>query len=126
MIESKDIQKYQKFSLSKLIAKAQVKFNKFIRERDKGQKCISCGNKSELQAGHFYSAGHYSHMRFNEDNTHGQCKSCNYYKSGNLIEYRKNLIKKIGEERVKELDRLSENRSMKLNRFYVIEILQRY
>ena len=112
-------------TLSKLTTKAQVKFNSFIRKRDEGQPCISCGKFRELQAGHFYSAGHHSHMRFNEDNVHGQCKSCNYFLSGNLIEYRKNLIKKIGAERVEKLDRIAATRG-KINRFFVLEIIEKY
>ena len=52
-------------------------FHKFIRERDKDKPCISCGQYTTLQAGHFYSGGHYSALRFDEDNVHGQCLRCN-------------------------------------------------
>lgn len=38
-------------------------------------------------------------------NVHKQCSVCNNYKSGNLTEYRLNLIRKIGEEEVERLDR---------------------
>ncbi|MBW5870568.1 recombination protein NinG, partial [Yersinia enterocolitica] len=33
-----------------------------------------------------------------------QCSSCNVYKSGNIGRYRRNLVSKIGEERVLALE----------------------
>jgi hypothetical protein len=76
---------------------AQQVFNKFIRLRDAGENCISC-NKPALKenAGHFYNANNHWNVRFNEDNVHLQCEYCNTYLHGNLIEYRENLITKIG------------------------------
>ena len=76
---------------------AQQVFNKFIRLRDAGENCISC-NKKPLKenAGHFYNANNHWNVRFNEDNVHLQCEYCNTYLHGNLIEYRENLINKIG------------------------------
>lgn len=76
---------------------AQQVFNKFIRLRDAGQNCISC-NKKPLKenAGHFYNANNHWNVRFNELNVHLQCEHCNTYLHGNLIEYRENLINKIG------------------------------
>jgi len=85
--------------LPKLLKKTQDVFNKFIRERDKGRSCISCGRYTTLQAGHFFSAGKYSALRFEEDNVHGQCLQCNYFLHGNLLSYQTNLINKIGNER---------------------------
>lgn len=76
---------------------AQQVFNKFIRLRDAGQNCISC-NKKPLKenAGHFYNANNHWNVRFNEFNVHLQCEYCNTHLHGNLIEYRTNLINKIG------------------------------
>ena len=75
----------------------QQVFNKFIRLRDAGQNCISC-NKKPLKenAGHFYNANNHWNVRFNELNVHLQCEYCNTHLHGNLIEYRTNLINKIG------------------------------
>ena len=78
------------------------------------------------QAGHYYSAGSYPQIEFNEDNVHLQGKSDNYFKSGNQLEYRKNLIKKIGSERVETLDRLSSQRGFKHDRFTLIDIIVTY
>jgi hypothetical protein len=43
-------------------------------------------------------------VRFDEDNVHLQCERCNSFLSGNLIEYRANLISKIGQERFDQLE----------------------
>lgn len=112
---------------NKIRNKAISVFNASIRKRDKGKPCISCGDFTELQAGHYYSAGHHTNLRFNTDNVHGQCKRCNYFLSGNLTEYRKNLIEKIGIKAVETLDLLSKIKSYtKYDRFYFIEIIEKY
>ena len=89
---------------------AQTHFNKYIRLRDKGQPCISCQNPNpkKINAGHFRSVGSCPELRFNELNVHLQCEYCNTYQHGNLLEYRKNLILKLGEETVEELERYHE------------------
>lgn len=80
---------------------AQTAFNAFIRARDAGKPCISCGTTlskepNTYDAGHYRSVGSAPHMRFVEDNCHGQCKHCNNYLAGNHVEYRKGLVARIG------------------------------
>ena len=87
----------------KLLAKAQKVFNAFIRERDKDKGCVSCGGSVE-HAGHYFSAGHYSALRFNEMNVNGQCLRCNNFLHGNLIKYRQGLIKRYGTTAVNNLE----------------------
>ena len=79
----------------------QRTFNKYIRLRDKGKPCISCGRplREKYDAGHCFSVGAYPNLRFNEDNVHGQCVACNQHKHGNVTEYTINLPKRIGYER---------------------------
>jgi bacteriophage lambda ninG protein len=86
---------------------AQAVFNKFIRLRDKDQSCISCGRYHEGQwhAGHYRSVGACPELRFCEQNVHKQCAPCNDHKSGNIIEYRINLVNKIGADKVAWLER---------------------
>ncbi len=84
--------------------KAIENFNSFIRERDKDQPCISCGSYSDLEAGHYHSAGNFESTRFNEFNVSGQCKKCNSFMHGNLILYGKGLIKRYGQEEYDKLD----------------------
>ena len=85
---------------------AQTAFNRFIRLRDEAQPCISCGSyhTGQYHAGHYRSVGSTPELRFEEDNCHKQCSVCNNHKSGNLINYRINLIKKIGLQRVEWLE----------------------
>jgi hypothetical protein len=76
---------------------AQTHFNKYIRLRDTGNLCISCQKKPKKEnAGHYFSAGTHTNVRFDEMNVHLQCEHCNTFLSGNLIEYGIHLEKKIG------------------------------
>lgn len=83
-------------------------FNRFIRLRDAGNGCISCGiNKPDIQyaAGHFVPAGSCSALRFDERNVHLQCNvKCNKHLSGNRSEYRRGLVQKLGQEVVDFLE----------------------
>ena len=138
MMDIKTIKKYNGRSISWLKAKATTVFNAYIRKRDTDDngygRCISSGvplkvPSQNAQAGHFYSGGHYPELKFNEDNVHLQGKSDNYFKSGNLIEYRKQLIKKIGLKRVEKLDFIadkSKKQSFKWDRFFLIEVIEKY
>lgn len=84
----------------------QAAFNAWIRARDAGQPCISCGrfHQGQWHAGHYCSVGSEPALRFEPDNVHLQCAPCNTHLSGNLIAYRVNLIKKIGADRVDWLE----------------------
>lgn len=93
---------------SEWLALAQVAFNKFIRLRDKGKPCISCGTTDpnlQYAAGHYRTVGSCPELRYTELNCHSQCnKNCNLHKSGNIVEYRINLVKRIGIEAVQEIE----------------------
>lgn len=81
-------------------------FNQFIRERDKDKPCISCGIRPSQDAGHYWPTSTHPQpaMRFNEQNVHGQCRSCNRFKEGNRQGYREGLIKRYGEKILLDLD----------------------
>lgn len=86
---------------------AQTAFNSWVRARDAGLPCISCGTTADIQyaAGHFRSAGGHPELRFDPLNVHLQCnRNCNMAKSGNLGPYRIELIKRIGQEKVDWLE----------------------
>jgi hypothetical protein len=99
-------------TIPKLKKEAQHAFNRWIRLRDADKPCISCGapppNLSGLHAGrdagHYRSTGSADHMRFNEDNCHAQCVSCNQWGAGKAVEYRMGLIQRIGLERTNALE----------------------
>lgn len=109
------------------LKEAQKAFNEFIRLRDKDLPCISCGRYHEGQyhAGHYRSVGAYPELRFNEDNVHKQCSVCNNHKSGNAIEYRINLIRKIGLEKVEFLER-HDHQPLKLSIDEIKELIRVY
>lgn len=97
--------------------KAWAVFSQMIRLRDADGRgycrCISCSTVkpwNEMQAGHFIPKGSDRNLEFHPDNVHAQCVSCNMHKSGNLIEYRFGLVRKIGKSRVERLETLHQMR----------------
>lgn len=102
------MRKQSKNPLPKLKRKAWKTFADYVKRRDKGV-CISCGKTGLSGAG--YQAGHYQKAelcnliyRYDHRMVNGQCYRCNCWLRGNTIEYRKALLKKYGEEAVKELE----------------------
>ncbi|KTJ31027.1 recombination protein NinG [Enterobacter roggenkampii] len=99
---------------------AQSAFNRYIRMRDEGKECVSCGNPligksnyltgSAIDASHYRSRGAASHLKFNTFNVHSACTRCNRQLSGNAVEYRIRLIERIGLERVERLESDNEPR----------------
>lgn len=98
--------------LPDLKREAQTAFNAWIRLRDAGQPCISCGapppDLSGLHAGrdagHYRSVGSAPQLRYHADNVHGQCVACNQWGAGKAVEYRAGLIARIGLARVEALE----------------------
>lgn len=93
-----------------LIREAQTEVNKYVRLRDEGLPCISCGisyssDRNDVwDAGHLRSAGSSPGTRFNTLNIHKQCVRCNQYLSSNALKYRIALIEKIGLDMVEKIE----------------------
>ena len=109
-----------------LIQKAEKSVRDYRRtfELMKGSGCISCGRTQLVvmgtdgwkpgggfDAGHYHGKGARPNLRLTPDNIWLQCKSCNagsskYARKGAVVskQYRENLIKEIGLQRVEELD----------------------
>ena len=105
---------------------AQKEFNAFIRARDEKLPCISCGrfHEGRYDAGHYKSVGSSPSIRFEEDNCHKQCHwNCNINLSGNIENYRINLIKKIGLDKVEWLEGPHEPKKYTCAELKEIEIL---
>lgn len=108
---------------------AQTAFNRYIRLRDFGRSCASCGGVlagssnyltgSAVDASHYRSRGAAAHLKFNVFNVHAACTRCNRQLSGNAVEFRIRLIERIGLVRVERLE--SDNTPRK----FTIEYLQR-
>ncbi len=94
------------------LMQTQKVFNRYIRVRDAvpNGKCISCPRliicgSPTCHAGHFYSRGARSDLRFNENNVFGQCQNCNNYGDAETaVKFKEAVIEKIGQ---KEFDKLS-------------------
>lgn len=141
MLRASTVERYKKLSVSTLKRKAKTIFNAWIRERDREGDyftCVSCRKKkriikskgqSNFHAGHFYPAGQYESLRFDEVNVNGECSACNYYSGDHLIGYRKSIIERHGEkelERIEMLAAYSKRAPKKWMRIELIEIIQKY
>lgn len=95
---------------------AQAAFNKYVRLRDEGLPCISCGRLPEqkyggsMDCGHYRSRGAASHLAFNLHNTAGQCVFCNRNMSGAQKAFELGLIERIGADKVEALNNDNSNR----------------
>ncbi len=102
----KEVIKLNRGSRAYWIKHTQARCNEYIRLRDAGKPCISCGIEDyKMTAGHYKTAGGNPELRFNTKNIHGQCwYNCNKMKSGNIAEYRPRLVERCGVELVEYLE----------------------
>jgi len=114
-----------------LVKLAQTAFNSFVRARDADKPCISCGRPlagpqigGAFDCGHYRSVGSAQHMRFVEDNAHGQCKHCNSHLAGNHVAYRQGLIQRIGQRAVDLIE--ADNTTRKYTKEGLEEIARHY
>ena len=111
-------------TLNDHIKELQVIFNQWKRLIDKGNNCISCDKPCKKEnAGHYRSAGGNPELRFEPLNVHLQCEYCNTYLHGNLIDYRINLIKKIGLEKVEWLEGYHEPKNYTIDQIKGLKVL---
>ena len=90
-------------------------------------RCISCGKIKpfdHIQAGHYMSRRHMS-IRWNPDNCNGECDFCNGRDGDHLIGYRENLIRKIGEGKVRWLE-AARNETRKWSDFEIKLMIKHY
>jgi len=103
---------------------AKKVFQSYIRKRDEGKPCISCGcHVDSGHASHFFSAGQFSGLIFDERNVHLSCVQCNTH----LLGYRNGLILRIGESALNGLETDSNlRRNYKYTKEELIEIANHY
>ena len=84
----------------------QKAFNEWVRLRDADLPCVSCGRHHDGQyhAGHYRTVAANPEIRFEPLNVHKQCAPCNNHKSGDIVNYRIELVKRIGAEAVEWLE----------------------
>ena len=80
----------------------QAAFNAYIRLRDAHLPCVSCGRPAtwdgQWHASHYRSVGSTPALRFEPLNVHKSCSICNSHLSGNIMGYRPELVRRVGEE----------------------------
>ena len=119
----------KKKSFATLKRKLDKLFSEWIR-RKVGRDvvtCITCGavhHWKEIQCGHFISRI-YLATRWNEQNAHPQCYSCNVLRRGNYGEYSLFMLKMYGQAIIEELIALK-RRPVKLSRSDLEEMIQTY
>lgn len=87
---------------------AQAAVNAYVRLRDAHLGCVSCDKPATWQgqwhASHLRSVGSAPHLRFDLRNIHKACSICNNWLSGNLLNFRAELVRRIGLEAVEALE----------------------
>lgn len=89
---------------------AQNVFNRYVRLRDDGKPCISCGSLpaqkygGTMDCGHYRTRGAAAHLAFNLHNTAAQCVQCNRDRAGAQKAFEQGLIGRIGPEKVEALN----------------------
>lgn len=84
----------------------QQAFNEWVRNRDAALPCVSCSRHHEgkYDAGHYRTVGSNPALRFEPLNCHRQCSPCNTQLSGNIVNYRIELVRRIGITNVEWLE----------------------
>ena len=105
-LQNAQSQRKDRVKLGHLLSNVKNICHEYIRERDKGKDCISCGIQylEDFQAGHFYKAELFSNLKYDEFNVSGQCRQCNLRKEGNESGYRSGIIQRYGFEHLRYLD----------------------
>ena len=75
--------------------------------RQSGSACYVCDkplpNPKDRTAGHYWSDGGHSAVRYSFDNLRISCVNCNSFKSGNLAEYGMRLERELGHDNFEAL-----------------------
>lgn len=134
MWKTRKINKRGKSNRARLIERLDRVFSEYIRIRDSFKtqsgfyfKCISCGAikpYSEADCGHYVNRGHMG-TRYNEENCNAQCRFCNRFDEGNIYNYRRGLVDKIGENRVLILESMKHD-ACKLSEFEMEAMITHY
>lgn len=98
------------------LKEAQVAWNSYVRARDYGKPCASCGAMPEQKFGgtmdcsHYRSVGAAPHLRFHLHNAAAACVRCNRHLAGNIAALRVGLIERNGLAKVEAIESNNEVR----------------
>lgn len=122
------IKKSKHKSVAKLKKKVSAIFSVYVRMRDclrttgdiRYCNCITCSrllDRKVAHAGHFVDR-RYSATLFDETNVHAQCPQCNVYRGGEVLKYRREIIRLYGEGYDVQL----EEKAMETKQFSIAEL----
>lgn len=104
---AQDKAKLEKFkTLAQYKKEAQAAWNAYVRARDAGLPCASCGAMpgevfgGSMDCSHYRSRGSAPHLAFHLHNAASACVKCNRFLGGNVVALRAGLVSRIGEEKV--------------------------
>jgi len=110
-----------------VVKKLDAVFSKYIRLRDQGKGCITCGKQQpwqEQQNCHFFSRGRYA-TRWDENNCFAGCVTCNVFLKGNYIQYTLKIVDMFGRTFVDELEKKS-LKTVKIPTVVLLEMIDDY
>lgn len=108
------------------IKEAQKAWNSYVRARDAGKPCCSCGATpgqvfgGSMDCSHYRSIGAAPHLRFHLHNAASACVKCNRWLGGNVVALRAGLVERIGEEKILALE--ANNAIRKFDQEYLLRI----
>jgi len=90
-------------------------FSRYIKlmnkDFDGNGRCVTCGKVMSIKG---LDAGHYIprefHSRYDLKNVHLQCKGCNNFQKGHLLQYRKYILKRYGDAKNVQLELIWEHK----------------
>lgn len=98
------------------LREAQAAWNGYVRARDAGLPCCSCGAMpgqkfgGSMDCSHYRSRGSAPHLKFHLHNAASACVKCNRFLGGNVAALRAGLIERIGLEKVLAVEHDNEPR----------------
>ncbi len=108
------------------VREAQNAWNAYVRARDAGKPCCSCGAQPEQKFGgtmdcsHYRSRGSAPHLKFHLHNAAAACTRCNRYLGGNVAALRVGLIERFGLARIEAVE--ADNTPRKFDILYLQRI----
>ena len=100
----------RKLTTGQLKKKLDSAFSRRIRldaaDENGNCQCYTCKNVfhwKKIQNGHYVPRNHMM-TRWHNNNCRPQCVGCNMYGNGKILDFRENLTKELGEEKVREVE----------------------
>lgn len=119
------VPKPKRLDYDKLLKKADAVFSIWIRNRD-GNRCVICGSTYKVQNGHLFKRGK-KRIRFDEYNCNAQCSICNFKHNKYPEPYTAFFLRKYGQEKYLELEKISEiNGPYQIPRDFLEDIIEKY